>query len=144
MIGEQTDITRSVSQYFVGLRKTIKKGVKGFFIPKYNPIDYSSAEEMDDYIASKEYKSSKDYEGVCVGIEQIINEDQPNNYTFVLHYPDKAFDRSEKQYSKGVPDQEQEVWTPFASAPDFLSALRYQHNGFSVLQSVLANVILKE
>ena len=44
MIGEQTDITRSVSQYFVGLRKTIKKGIKGVLIPKYTPVDYSSAE----------------------------------------------------------------------------------------------------
>ena len=98
-------MTESIAQYFFGLRKTIKKGPKGLFIPKYNASYYDSAEEMDEYIASPIYKVNSTKPGVCVGIERIYDEDQPNNYTFILHYPDQAFDRSTREYSKGVPDQ---------------------------------------
>jgi len=43
--------------------------------------------------------------GVCMAIEHVQDPENPNNYTFKLHYPDKAIDRSVRHYAMGVPDQ---------------------------------------
>lgn len=49
---------------------------------------------------------------------------------------------SKFSYSQGIPDQENPVWEPQVAAPDLLSYLRYQHNGFSFVQNLLAQQIL--
>mmetsp|Transcript_6764 Transcript_6764/g.9286 ORF Transcript_6764/g.9286 Transcript_6764/m.9286 type:complete len:98 (+) Transcript_6764:368-661(+) len=93
---------------------------------------YNTTEEMENYIASNEYKSDKKHPGVCMAIEQIKDPQNPNNYTFKLHYPDKNFDPLKKlHYSQGIPDQSNPPWSPFDSSPDLLSYTRYNHNGLN-------------
>ena len=60
---------------------------------------------MDEYISSPEYKSDNRHHGVCMGIEQIVDPDNPHNYTFKLHYPDQPVGRSSRHYEQGVPLQ---------------------------------------
>lgn len=108
-------------------------------LPKYVPKSYKDAAELDAYIASAEYKTDKENPGVCMGIEHHVNEDQPNNYTFSFHFPDQSFGTLSFKPSMAIPNQQNDVWSPYASAPDLESYYRYQHNGYSNQQSILAN-----
>ena len=81
---------------------------------------------MDEYISSPEYKTSRrQNSGICVGIEHHQNPDQPNNYTFSLHYPDKPIGRSSYHWEMAIPDQNNQVWSPYSNSPDLESLYRY-------------------
>ena len=69
-----------------------------------------------------------------------ISVDQPadNDYKISIHFNDKRIGVSKFSYSQGIPSQENPVWEPQTAAPDLLSYLRYQHNGFSFVQNLLA------
>ena len=66
----------------------------------------------------------------------------PNDYSIGLHFPDKRIGISKYSYSQAIPAQTNPVWEPQAAAPDLLSYIRYQHNGFSFVQNLMAQQIL--
>lgn len=68
IIGQQTNITDSVSNYYSAIKKTINKGVKGLWLPKYKTVHYATAAELETYISSPDYKVNKTMTGVCMGI----------------------------------------------------------------------------
>ena len=88
------------------------------FVPKYRLLPFDTVEEFNDYISSPDYKSSRNYQGICFGIQQFgdnSTEAPPsNNNTFSLHFPDKNFGLPTKyKYPMGIPDQSNPVWEPY-------------------------------
>lgn len=67
-----------------------------------------------------------------------VDQKSQNDYRFNIHFNDKRIGVSKFSYAQGIPNQENAVWEPQIAAPDLLSYLRYQHNGFSFLQNLLA------
>lgn len=88
-------------------------------------------QEFNDYIESPDYMVGNN-KGVCFAIEFFVQDEaQPHNYTFKIHFPDKKIGLSELSYAQGIPNQKNPVWSPYASTPDLISYLRYQHNGLN-------------
>ena len=107
---------------------------------------FDSQQDLDDYISAPDYLATDDTKGVCFGLQLFDPpENAPNNYTFSLHFPDKVIDKfSAIGYSAGIPNQQNPVYSPFASTPDLLSYFRYQHNGFEFLRNILATTAMQE
>jgi len=59
-----------------------------------------------------------------------------------LHFPDKKIGVTKVAPDQGVPDQSSPVWLPYISQPDMYSYFRYQHQGFSFMQNLIAYEIL--
>ena len=70
----------------------------------FKPVHYDTVEEMESYITSPDYKSSRKIKGICYGFQQHIKDAAPNNYTFSFHFPDKKVGLSKIGYEQGVPD----------------------------------------
>ena len=45
-------------------------------------------------------------------------------------------------YSQAIPDQTNPVWLPYIAKPDVYAYLRYQHQGYTFMQSNVATQIL--
>ena len=140
LIGPKSNLTQSVDDYYVGLRKVQFGTAAALAVPFYKTYNFTSVQDFNDYIESPDYMTGS-IKGVCFAIE--FFEDVANkNYTFKLHFPDKKIGISKFSYAQGVPNQSNAVWQPFLSTPDLLSYLRYQHNGFNFVQNLLAYQIL--
>lgn len=146
VIGSQTNITDSVVQYMIGIRKTQFSTAAKLGVPYYKGVHFETIEEFNEYISSPDYRTSRDTQGVCYGVQDFGPDTkevaQSNNYTFSLHFPDKRIGPASLSYSQGIPSMENPVWLPFTAAPDLLSYFRWQHNGFSFLQNLLARQVL--
>ena len=94
VIGDQSNITDSYLEYFVA---------QGYYY-KWQPAHFANAQDFNDYISSPNYKKETfdyaplDYPGVCIGLQHFTDKQEngdidvlSNNYTFSLHFPDKAF-----------------------------------------------------
>ena len=127
VVGEHSNLTDSVVQYYLGVTHTIRKGARILAIPKYKGVDYASQAELEEYISSPEYKSDKKHSGICMGIEHIQDPDNPKNFTFKLYYPDQPIGRSVRHYEQAIPLQSNPVWSPFISSPNYLAYAHYQH-----------------
>ena len=145
IIGSQTNITDSVVDYMVGLRKIQFAGVAKFGAPYYKGIHFDTVEEFNEYIASPDYKS-RNQKAICYGVQHFAPDNkevaQSNNYTFSFHFPDKRVGLTKLSYAQGIPNMENPVVLPYTAAPDMLSYFRWQHNGFAFLQNMVARQIL--
>ena len=97
-------------------------------VPWYVPYHFDTIEDFNEYIENPAYKTNNEYKGVCFALQHWADEDAKGpqkNYTFSLHYPDKSVGLKPRQYAKGVPNQEDPVYLPYAGAPDLLSYVRY-------------------
>ena len=124
----------------MGLKKTQLNTAAKFGVPKYKIVDYATQEEFEDYISSPDYKIGSN-KGVCFGYEHFTEDEEnevANNYTLNVHYPDKRIGLSALSYAQAIPDQTNAVWLPYTAAPDVKSYLRYQHQGFSFFQNLVA------
>ena len=77
-------------------------------IPNYEMVNYETVEELEEYIASPDYKADTDHKGVCFGIQHYVDHDVPDgelshNYTFDFFFPDQAVGWSAKQFPKAIP-----------------------------------------
>ena len=129
----------------MGLRSVQTTTAAAIAVPFYQSYHFNTIEEFNDYIESPDYKLNNQHKGVCHAIQHYADEQidgktdaTSNNYTFDIHFPDKAVSISQYAYAQGVPNQENDVWLPYIAVPDLLSYLRYQHNGFSFVQNLLA------
>ena len=55
----------------------------------FKVVHYDTVQEMESYITSPDYKSSRKVKGICYGFQQYVDGAAPNNYTFSFHFPDK-------------------------------------------------------
>ena len=73
IIGDQTNITDEMSQLYMGIKSTQKDTKGTFALPNYEMVHYNSAEEMDDFISSPDYKTNcngrkSTTKGICWGL----------------------------------------------------------------------------
>ena len=72
MIGDQSNITDSVSQYIQGLKNTQYGTAAVLAVPNYRTIWYDTVDELNEYIASPDYKIDQDHKGVCFGMQHFV------------------------------------------------------------------------
>ena len=95
-------------------------------MPRFEIVNYETVEEMNEYITSDKYKTSDEYTGVCYAIQHHIDEENPNNYTFSLHFSDQSYGGFfSSRLSTAIPNQSKPVWNAYTSSPDILSYYRY-------------------
>ena len=87
---------------------------------------------------------------MCFGLQHFVDPNQKegeesNDFNFGFHYPDKGIRGFRGlNLASAIPNQENPVFQPFASAPDLHSYLRYHANGYSFLQNLIAYQILAD
>ena len=80
IIGAQTNITDSLGSYMMGLNAIIRNNKIGkLSLPNYKLGYYNSTAQFDEYVASPEYKTSKQDPGVCFGVQHYMDEDTKAN-----------------------------------------------------------------
>lgn len=106
IIGTQSNITDQLSAYIAALGKWQhdETPVAKFGNPLFTPVHYNSVEEMDEYIKSPDYKTSRKVKGICYGFQHYVDGAAPNNVTVSFHFPDKKIGLSKLGYEQGVPD----------------------------------------
>ena len=105
-------------------------------VTKDNFMDFSSVDEMEDYVKDSQYGT----EGrplICFGMRL---EEKENSYNYSLHYFDSIFD-------EGIQDLDDIIEGPFdlfQSGPDMESYEKYQYSGYTYIMKCINEYILKK
>ena len=98
--------------------------------------NFSSLNEMDNYIKDISYGEDENHPLICFGISYSENG---NNYDYTLHY-------FEKELYNGAEDipPSQHILDPFQSGPDMDAYEKYQKNGYTYIMKVISEYIIKK
>ena len=96
---------------------------------------YDSVNQMNDYLTSSDYMTSKDNKGMCFAFEVIENAE--HDYTLNLYYQDHHFIGA--NFANGVPLQSNPVFDPAQMSPDMNGFENYSRRGYAYLHNLMAN-----
>jgi len=107
--------------------------LKDYILNESNFQNFSSIEDMNDYIKNSYYGESKPL--ICFGISYSNSGD---NYDYTLHY----FDNGLLDGAEDIPFS-QYILDRFKSGPDMDSYEKYQNNGYTYIMKVISEYIIK-
>lgn len=77
IIGGQNELTDSIGNYYVALRKLQTKTAAAFVVPFYKPYSFEDEAAFNDYISAADYSTAQN-KGVCFGVS--VKNDAPDDY----------------------------------------------------------------
>ena len=105
-------------------------------IDNNNFTEFSSNEELDNYVKSDDY-GSEEKPLLCFGIQF---SEKNNKYEYSLHYFDSAMDEGVQD----VPDGRAPANDEFQDGPDMESYVKYLGNGYIEMLKIITDYILKK
>ena len=103
-------------------------------------VNYSSLEEMEDFIKSESYQDKKE-NLICFGIRYKYTEEK-NTHDFALHFFD--FEKIGRGNNPDIPSNKQGMFDKFQSGPDIRSIQLYQQGTYNYMMKIIHEYILKK
>lgn len=101
--------------------------------------NFTSKEALFEYTSADNYTFSGGNEGVCYGFQMI--SDDAGSYHLELYFNDQQ--QMGGPNSIGIPNTQKPAYNPLQTTPDLSGFVDYLTRGYSVLQNLAANVVLK-
>jgi len=115
------------------------KGINDFTLTMGSFQEFSSVEELNEYIKDPSYLSKKD-KLICFGVKFSYDEEN-KHYNYSLHFFDYP-----KQGNEGIQDianNAQGMFDPFQTGPDLNSFMRYKNGAYSYMMKIINQYILR-
>ena len=116
------------------------KGINDFTLTMDSFQEFSSVDELNNYIKDSSYLAKKDAL-ICFGVK--FSYDSINkHYNYSLHFFDY-----EKQGNEGVQDianNAKGMFDPFQTGPDLKSYMRYKNGAYSYMMKIINQYILRQ
>ena len=116
------------------------KGINDFTLTEESFMEFSSVEELNNYIKDESYLGKKDAL-ICFGVK--FSYDAANeHYNYSLHFFDY-----EKQGNEGIQDianNAKGMFDPFQTGPDLKSYMRYKNGAYSYMMKIINQYILRQ
>ena len=115
------------------------KGINDFTLTMDSFQEFSSVEELNEYIKDPSYLSKKD-KLICFGVKFSYDEEN-KHYNYSLHFFDYP-----KQGNEGIQDianNAQGMFDPFQTGPDLNSFMRYKNGAYSYMMKIINQYILR-
>ncbi len=116
------------------------KGINDFTLTPDSFQEFSSVEELNEYIKDPSYLSKKD-KLICFGVKFSYDEEN-EHYNYSLHFFDYP-----KQGNEGIQDianNAQGMFDPFQTGPDLNSFMRYKNGAYSYMMKIINQYILRK
>ena len=116
------------------------KGINDFTLTMESFQEFSSVEELNEYIKDPSYLSKKD-KLICFGVKFSYDEEN-EHYNYSLHFFDYP-----KQGNEGIQDianNAQGMFDPFQTGPDLNSFMRYKNGAYSYMMKIINQYILRK
>ena len=116
------------------------KGINDFTLAMDSFQEFSSVEELNEYIKDPSYLSKKD-KLICFGVKFSYDEEN-EHYNYSLHFFDYP-----KQGNEGIQDianNAQGMFDPFQTGPDLNSFMRYKNGAYSYMMKIINQYILRK
>ena len=116
------------------------KGINDFTLTTDSFQEFSSVEELNEYIKDPSYLSKKD-KLICFGVKFSYDEEN-EHYNYSLHFFDYP-----KQGNEGIQDianNAQGMFDPFQTGPDLNSFMRYKNGAYSYMMKIINQYILRK
>ena len=116
------------------------KGINDFTLTMDSFQEFSSVEELNEYIKDPSYLSKKD-KLICFGVKFSYDEEN-EHYNYSLHFFDYP-----KQGNEGIQDianNAQGMFDPFQTGPDLNSFMRYKNGAYSYMMKIINQYILRK
>ena len=116
------------------------KGINDFTLTMGSFQEFSSVEELNEYIKDPSYLSKKD-KLICFGVKFSYDEEN-KHYNYSLHFFDYP-----KQGNEGIQDianNAQGMFDPFQTGPDLNSFMRYKNGAYSYMMKIINQYILRK
>ena len=116
------------------------KGINDFTLTMESFQEFSSVEELNEYIKDPSYLSKKD-KLICFGVKFSYDEEN-KHYNYSLHFFDYP-----KQGNEGIQDianNAQGMFDPFQTGPDLNSFMRYKNGAYSYMMKIINQYILRK
>ena len=116
------------------------KGINDFTLTMDSFQEFSSVEELNEYIKDPSYLSKKD-KLICFGVKFSYDEEN-KHYNYSLHFFDYP-----KQGNEGIQDianNAQGMFDPFQTGPDLNSFMRYKNGAYSYMMKIINQYILRK
>ena len=116
------------------------KGINDFTLTMGSFQEFSSVEELNEYIKDQSYLSKKD-KLICFGVKFSYDEEN-KHYNYSLHFFDYP-----KQGNEGIQDianNAQGMFDPFQTGPDLNSFMRYKNGAYSYMMKIINQYILRK
>ena len=116
------------------------KGINDFTLTLDSFQEFSSVEELNEYIKDPSYLSKKD-KLICFGVKFSYDEEN-EHYNYSLHFFDYP-----KQGNEGIQDianNAQGMFDPFQTGPDLNSFMRYKNGAYSYMMKIINQYILRK
>ena len=116
------------------------EGINDFELTLQSFMEFSSVEELNNYIKDESYLGKKDAL-ICFGAK--FSYDAANkHYNYSLHFFDY-----EKQGNEGIQDianNAKGMFDPFQTGPDLKSYMRYKNGAYSYMMKIINQYILRK
>ena len=116
------------------------QGINDFTLTEESFMEFSSVEELNNYIKDESYLGKKDAL-ICFGVK--FSYDEANeHYNYSLHFFDY-----EKQGNEGIQDianNAKGMFDPFQTGPDLKSYMRYKNGAYSYMMKIINQYILRQ
>ena len=116
------------------------EGINDFTLTEESFMEFSSVEELNNYIKDESYLGKKDAL-ICFGVK--FSYDAANeHYNYSLHFFDY-----EKQGNEGIQDianNAKGMFDPFQTGPDLKSYMRYKNGAYSYMMKIINQYILRQ
>ena len=115
------------------------KRINDFTLTMDSFQEFSSVEELNEYIKDPSYLSKKD-KLICFGVKFSYDEEN-KHYNYSLHFFDYP-----KQGNEGIQDianNAQGMFDPFQTGPDLNSFMRYKNGAYSYMMKIINQYILR-
>ena len=116
------------------------KGVNNFTLTLDSFQEFSTVDELNEYIKDPSYLAKKD-KFICFGVKFSYNE-ETKHYNYSLHFFDYP-----KQGTEGIQDianNAQGMFDPFQTGPDLTSYMRYRNGAYSYMMKIINQYILRK
>ena len=116
------------------------KGINDFTLTMDSFQEFSSVEELNEYIKDPSYLSKKD-KLICFGVKFSYDEEN-KHYNYSLHFFDYP-----KQGNEGIQDianNAQGMFDPLQTEPDLNSFMRYKNGAYSYMMKIINQYILRK
>ena len=116
------------------------KEINDFTLTMDSFQEFSSVEELNEYIKDPSYLSKKD-KLICFGVKFSYDEEN-EHYNYSLHFFDYP-----KQGNEGIQDianNAQGMFDPFQTGPDLNSFMRYKNGAYSYMMKIINQYILRK
>ena len=97
--------------------------------------NFSSINELNQYIKDKAYGNDIDHPQICFGV-RIDRNEKEHNWDYSLHYFDSG--------SSDIPSLADGLFNQFQTGPDLESYKKYQENGFLYMMKIINEYILSQ